>query len=71
MTPEAARKIPVVPTTATAATYDVVVHYAILILPVVVVGMLVLWRSHMTFGQITHTPERFTPQEAEANRQAA
>ncbi|HLZ26404.1 MAG TPA: lysylphosphatidylglycerol synthase transmembrane domain-containing protein [Chloroflexota bacterium] len=57
--------------TATAAAYDVVVHYAILILPVVVVGMLVLWRSHMTFGQITHTPERFTPQEAEANRQAA
>lgn len=54
-----------------ATAYDVVVHYVILIFPVVVVGMLVLWRSHMSFGQITHTPERFTPQEAEANRQAA
>jgi glycosyltransferase 2 family protein len=55
-----------------ATAYDVVVHYVILIFPVVLVGMLVLWRSHMTFGQITHTPERFTtPQEAEANRQAA
>lgn len=38
-----------------AAAYDVVVHAA-LFLPVVVVGTLVLWRSHMTFDQITHAP---------------
>ena len=38
--------------------YDLVVHYATLFLPVVVVGTLVLWRSHMSFGQITHAPER-------------
>ena len=38
-----------------AAAYDVVVHTA-LFLPVVVVGTLVLWRSHMTFDQITHAP---------------
>jgi glycosyltransferase 2 family protein len=38
-----------------AAAYDVVVHTA-LFLPVVLVGTLVLWRSHMTFDQITHAP---------------
>src|SRR5204863_7957219 len=38
-----------------ALAYDVVVH-ATLFLPVVVVGTLVLWRSHMTFDQITHAP---------------
>ena len=40
-----------------ATAFDVVVHTA-LFLPVVVVGTLVLWRSHMSFGQITHTHER-------------
>jgi uncharacterized protein (TIRG00374 family) len=48
-----------------AAAYDVVVH-ATLFLPVVVVGTLVLWRSHVTIDQITHarkpTPE--TPYSA-------
>jgi uncharacterized membrane protein YbhN (UPF0104 family) len=38
-----------------AAAYDLVVH-ATLFLPVVVVGTLVLWQSHVTFGQITHPP---------------
>jgi glycosyltransferase 2 family protein len=38
-----------------AAAYDVVVHAA-LFLPVVVVGTLVLWRSHVSLGQITHAP---------------
>jgi len=38
-----------------AAAYDVVVHTA-LFLPVVVVGTLVLWRSHMSLDQITHAP---------------
>jgi uncharacterized protein (TIRG00374 family) len=36
-----------------ATAYDLVVHLT-LFLPVVVVGTLVLWRSHMTFDQITH-----------------
>jgi uncharacterized protein (TIRG00374 family) len=57
-------------TAGQATAYDLVVH-ATLFLPVVVVGTLVLWRSHMTFGQITHAPERFPSQEAEADRQAA
>jgi glycosyltransferase 2 family protein len=39
-----------------AAAYDVVVHAA-LFLPVVIVGTLVLWRSHVTIDQITHTAE--------------
>jgi uncharacterized protein (TIRG00374 family) len=56
---------------ATAAAYDVVVHYVTLILPVVVVGILVLWRSHMTFGQITHEPDRLTAPRAGDERQAA
>jgi uncharacterized membrane protein YbhN (UPF0104 family) len=38
-----------------AAAYDVVVH-ASLFIPVVLVGTLVLWRSHMTLDQITHAP---------------
>jgi uncharacterized protein (TIRG00374 family) len=42
-----------------AAAYDVVVHAA-LFLPVVVVGTLVLWRSHVTFDQITHVKEPVT-----------
>lgn len=40
-----------------AGAYDVVVH-ATLFLPVIVVGTLVLWRSHITFDQITHAPAR-------------
>jgi hypothetical protein len=32
--------------------------HATLFLPVVVVGTLVLWRSHMSFTQITHAPDR-------------
>jgi uncharacterized membrane protein YbhN (UPF0104 family) len=46
--------------TGPAAAYDVVVH-ATLFLPVVVVGTLVLWRSHVSFDQITHAP-RPTPE---------
>lgn len=39
-----------------AGAYDLVVH-ATLFLPVIVVGTLVLWRSGITFGQITHSQE--------------
>jgi uncharacterized membrane protein YbhN (UPF0104 family) len=45
--------------TSLAAAYDVAVH-ATLFLPVVVVGLLVLWRSHITFTQITHAPDPTT-----------
>jgi uncharacterized membrane protein YbhN (UPF0104 family) len=37
-----------------ATAYDFAVHMTLLV-PVVVLGMLVLWRSHVTFNQITHT----------------
>jgi len=40
---------------APATAYAIIVH-ATLFLPVVVLGTLLLWRSHMTFDQITHTP---------------
>jgi glycosyltransferase 2 family protein len=53
-----------------AAAYDVVVH-ATLFLPVVVVGTLVLWRSHMSFDQITHAPDRSTAAPAGDDWQAA
>jgi glycosyltransferase 2 family protein len=53
-----------------AITYDFAVH-ATLILPVVVVGMLVLWQSHMSFRQITHAPERSTAVLAGSGRRAA
>lgn len=43
-------------TAGQAAAYDVVVHAA-LFLPVVVVGTLVLWRSHVSIEQITHAPQ--------------
>jgi uncharacterized protein (TIRG00374 family) len=39
-----------------AGAYDIIVH-ATLFLPVVVVGTLVLWRAHVSFGQITHAPK--------------
>jgi glycosyltransferase 2 family protein len=54
----------------TAAAYDLVVHAA-LFLPVVVLGSLLLWRSHMTFGQITHEPDRLPAAQARSERQAA
>ena len=56
-----------------ATAYALVAHYVVLILPVVVVGMLVLWRSHMTFSQITHEPDRLAPSPPRAGdeRQAA
>jgi uncharacterized protein (TIRG00374 family) len=43
-----------------ALAYDVVVHAA-LFLPVVLVGTLVLWRSHVTINQLTHTPAPVPP----------
>jgi uncharacterized protein (TIRG00374 family) len=39
-----------------AGAYDLIVH-ATLFLPVVVVGTLVLWRSNVSFGQLTHAPK--------------
>lgn len=53
-----------------AAAYDLVVH-ATLFLPVVVLGTLVLWRSHMTFTQITHSPDRSAAGSAEDLQAAA
>ena len=53
-----------------AAAYDVVVHAA-LFLPVVVVGTLVLWRSHVSIDQITHAPDRATATTAGGDWQAA
>jgi uncharacterized membrane protein YbhN (UPF0104 family) len=48
-----------------AAAYDVVVH-ATLFLPVVIVGTLVLWRSHVSFDQLAHArkPATDTPYSA-------
>jgi uncharacterized protein (TIRG00374 family) len=47
-----------------AGAYDIIVH-ATLFLPVVVVGTLVLWRSHISFDQLTHAPKaadsQYTP----------
>jgi uncharacterized protein (TIRG00374 family) len=53
-----------------ALAYDVVVH-ATLFLPVVVVGTLVLWRSHVSIDQITHAPDRATATTAGGDWQAA
>jgi uncharacterized protein (TIRG00374 family) len=53
-----------------AAAYDVVVH-ATLFLPVVLVGTLVLWRSHVTFDQITHARDRSTASAAGGDLRAA
>ena len=53
-----------------AAAYDVVVHAA-LFLPVVVVGTLVLWRSHVTIDQITHAPDRSAARASEGGWQQA
>jgi uncharacterized protein (TIRG00374 family) len=47
-----------------ATAYDLVVHLT-LFLPVVVVGTLVLWRSNMTFNQITQaSPPGLSPQQS-------
>jgi glycosyltransferase 2 family protein len=50
---------------ALAGAYALVVH-ATLFLPVIILGTLVLWRSHMSFQQITHPadeePERQAPE---------
>jgi glycosyltransferase 2 family protein len=47
-----------------AGAYLIIVR-ATLFLPVVVVGTLVLWRSHISFGQLTHVPKaadsQYTP----------
>jgi uncharacterized protein (TIRG00374 family) len=53
-----------------ALAYAVVVH-ATLFLPVVIVGTLVLWRSHMTFTQITHAPDPSAAGSAEDLQAAA
>jgi glycosyltransferase 2 family protein len=45
-----------------AGAYALVVH-ATLFLPVIILGTLVLWRSHMSFGQITHAADG-TPEQA-------
>jgi uncharacterized membrane protein YbhN (UPF0104 family) len=50
-----------------ATAYDFAVHMTLLV-PVTVVGTLVLWRSHVTFGQITHAPP---PVSAELTRPPA
>ena len=56
---------------AQATAYAIVVH-ATLFLPVVILGTLVLWRSHVTFEQITHAPDRSADQAAaEGGWQAA
>jgi uncharacterized protein (TIRG00374 family) len=55
---------------APATAYAIVVH-ATLFLPVVVLGTLVLWRSHMTFGQITHAPKRAGSAASGSDWQAA
>ncbi len=55
---------------APATAYAIVVH-ATLFLPVVVLGTLLLWRSHMTFDQITHAPDRNAARSAEGDWPAA
>jgi uncharacterized protein (TIRG00374 family) len=53
-----------------ALAYAFVVH-ATLFLPVVILGTLVLWRSRMTFTQITHEPDRTPASTAESDLVAA
>jgi hypothetical protein len=55
---------------APATAYAIVVH-ATLFLPVVVLGTLMLWRSHMTFDQITHRPDSTTAAATQGDWQAA
>lgn len=47
-------------TTGQAAAYDVIVHL-LLFVPVVLVGVVVLSRSHVSFGQVTHGPANEAP----------
>jgi uncharacterized protein (TIRG00374 family) len=54
---------------STALSYDVVVHAA-LFLPVVVVGTLVLWRSHVRIDQITHAPSTVSTQQSALSTEA-
>jgi uncharacterized protein (TIRG00374 family) len=55
-------------TTAQAFAYDLAVHMT-LIVPVVALGILVLWRSNITFGQVTRSsPERATAPASPALR---
>jgi glycosyltransferase 2 family protein len=49
-----------------ATAYAIVVH-AVLFVPVVLAGLLVLWRSQMTFTQITHRPEPSATTPAESD----
>jgi hypothetical protein len=53
-----------------AGAYALVVH-ATLFLPVIILGTLVLWRSHMTFRQITHADDAATDQASQGNWSAA
>ncbi|MBV9543845.1 MAG: flippase-like domain-containing protein [Chloroflexi bacterium] len=53
-----------------ATAYALVVH-ATLFLPVVIVGTLLLWRSHMSFDQITHAPERAAAARSSSDWQPA
>jgi uncharacterized membrane protein YbhN (UPF0104 family) len=58
------------PDPAVAGAYALVVH-ATLFLPVIILGTLVLWRSHMTFRQITHADDAATDQASQGNWSAA
>jgi uncharacterized protein (TIRG00374 family) len=53
-----------------ALAYAFVVH-ATLFLPVILLGMLFLWRAHVTFAQITHAPDRTAASSAEDLQAAA
>jgi uncharacterized protein (TIRG00374 family) len=55
---------------ALAGAYALVVH-ATLFLPVIILGTLVLWRSHMSFQQITHAAEEGPEQAPPGNWPAA
>jgi uncharacterized membrane protein YbhN (UPF0104 family) len=52
-----------------AAAYDIVVH-ATLFLPVVLVGTLVLWRSHIGLDQLTHARNAAEPHYSPLSSQA-
>jgi uncharacterized protein (TIRG00374 family) len=53
-----------------ATAYAFGVHAA-LFFPVVILGTLLLWRSHMTFDQITHAPDRTPATSTGSDWQAA
>jgi uncharacterized membrane protein YbhN (UPF0104 family) len=53
-----------------AGAYALVVH-ATLFLPVIILGTLVLWRSHMSFQQITHAADEGADQEPSDKLSAA